>query len=621
MTRLPTLPLLTKELTEQSARRRTFVVRALYALLLYGFALAFYHQRAGGWAGSSFAMLGTGQQLFAGVLLFQFVAVYALLPMLMAGVLTSEKERDTLGLLLITKLGPWTIVLEKFLSRAIPMLYYLLLSLPLLGVAYSLGGVQTGAVLLAGVALTLCVLQVGSVAVLCSAWFRTTSQALIGTYLLLVVLYVGSRLPFGVPLDSLVPQQARSRSVMGIVRGGRQQMVRISVPTTMDEPRIAIGSPWLIGFQNAAPGGAAPPVPSLVWASCGVVLATVLVNLFLARLVLWPRAFLKPQNRGLRLLQFIDRFMHRMNQNRFTQGRILIREQSALPLDQPIAWRETSRRSFGTVRYLVRLLLAIELPLLFWLLVPLSFETWHASQRPPGQIEQWVVWWLGTLLLIAQSTGLVAGERSRQTLDVLLSTPLSPEQIVRQKFAGLWRLMFVLAIPFATAVCIRLWWSGVAAGQWREQTPDQYLTLSLLAVLVYWPLIAFLGYECGLRCRTQLQAMTVTLCAVLSVTAVPLAYRWVDPRPSLWWREWSDRLDPLIPFGTAFWQPDLRYRRGGVASIEEYSAALWTHAAIYLIVVVLLWWQAPREFARVVRRCEEPLPGDLLGSSQPLAEE
>ena len=43
----------------------------------------------------------------------------------------------------MTRLGPFTILFEKLLSRLVPMFTFLLLSLPLMAFAYSLGGVST----------------------------------------------------------------------------------------------------------------------------------------------------------------------------------------------------------------------------------------------------------------------------------------------------------------------------------------------------------------------------------------------------------------------------------------------------------------------------------------------
>lgn len=91
---LPELPLLRRELSELSARRRTYVFRVLSAVVI------------------------------------------------VAGVITMEKERKTLGLLFVTRPSPLMIVLEKPGSRLLPMLTLLLITFPMLAFAYSLGGLD-----------------------------------------------------------------------------------------------------------------------------------------------------------------------------------------------------------------------------------------------------------------------------------------------------------------------------------------------------------------------------------------------------------------------------------------------------------------------------------------------
>ncbi len=61
-------------------------------------------------------------------------------PAIVSGALTAEKERNTLQLLFLTRLGPWTILLEKLLSRLVPVATFLLVSLPLVFIAYLWGG-------------------------------------------------------------------------------------------------------------------------------------------------------------------------------------------------------------------------------------------------------------------------------------------------------------------------------------------------------------------------------------------------------------------------------------------------------------------------------------------------
>ena len=190
------LPLLTKELIEQSARKRTYILRTLYALILYGLALWIYQQQFGSWNAAGFEILGQGRSLYVSLATLEFWGIYLFLPAMTCSVLTAEKERDTLGLLLLTKLGPWTIVFEKLFSRLVPMATFVCLSLPLLAIAYGLGGIEPQDIAKLMWVLAITALQVGSFSVLCSAWFRTTAAAFLATYVLGGIVIVLSALFF-----------------------------------------------------------------------------------------------------------------------------------------------------------------------------------------------------------------------------------------------------------------------------------------------------------------------------------------------------------------------------------------------------------------------------------------
>ena len=105
-------PLLAKELFEQAGRRRTYIIRFLYGALLFGGGLVILYGRAGGEIDVA-AGLGQGIETFRGIVELQFAAIYVFLPAMTAGALTLEKERDTLTLLFLTTMSPWTILLQK----------------------------------------------------------------------------------------------------------------------------------------------------------------------------------------------------------------------------------------------------------------------------------------------------------------------------------------------------------------------------------------------------------------------------------------------------------------------------------------------------------------------------
>ncbi len=479
------LPLLTKELTEQSSRGRTFILRTVYAVALYSVALGAFVNQSGGWDNLSFNILGTGGRLFTTVVQYQLAAIYLLLPMITAGTITSEKERDTLGILLITKLGPWTIVLEKFLSRVVPMLLYILMSLPLLAVAYSLGGVENGQVLQAGVVLVLCVLQVGSLAVLCSAWFRTTPQAVVCTYLMIAVL----------PMIGFF--------VTPIVPGVGEILLPALAPMQFASVRRIEGLERLASFAAAA------SLP-------------VLAYLTIARFALWPRAFLTARSWGLVLLRSLDRFFHAINQNSVTRGVVIFRDHVPLPTARPLAWRELNKRSLGTTRYLIRFMLLTEAPLIAALLWPLATgAVFEDRNYATGEWALQAVWLLAVFMLLVQSTALITGERARQTLDVLMSTPMMTRDIVMQKMAGVHYLINILYVPMATAAIFWMFWLG--AGQQRNPQTDaiwQFVRM-IVQPMIYLPLVAWGGFYCGLYCKSQTQAMLLGIVILAVLVGVP----------------------------------------------------------------------------------------------------
>src|SRR5579872_215712 len=156
------LPLLAKELAEQSARKRTYIVRVVYAALLFLSAFLFFFNILRVGSASPLAVLGKGREMFMTLVRLQFAGVYLFMPAITCGVLTLEKERASLPLLFLTRLGPWTIVLEKLMSRVIPMLGFLLLSLPLLAFAYTLGGISAAQISSAMWMLFLTAFQMGT---------------------------------------------------------------------------------------------------------------------------------------------------------------------------------------------------------------------------------------------------------------------------------------------------------------------------------------------------------------------------------------------------------------------------------------------------------------------------
>lgn len=507
------LPLFVKELTETAARRRTYVVRTAYAGTLFLLAVLFARDVLFP-EGDAFTVLGRGGELYATVMLIQFGGVYLFLPALTAASITAEKERNTLGLLLLTKLSPAKIVLEKYLGRVFPMLCLTLLSLPLLGVAYTLGGLEFSLLFEGVVRLAVTILMIGAIGVACSAWCRTTAGAFISTYAILFALFPGPI--FLLEALGLNPGSSAVRWL-----GQAAAAVRLM---PIDQPDMVIGvffGPlpvivWLEGM-NRQVGGFVPtafftrsPWISL-WQAVPLLLPTV-ASLVAARLVLVPRAEVKPKRYLARAFAALDRSFREWN-DRYAKGIEVIKTRGTLPDYAPVAWRETTKTTLGSFRYLVRMLLLVEVPVLFIGLLGAG----SSDQFGSGLLAMVAaVLWLGAgLLVAAKAAGLFPGERARQSLDVLLATPMRTKQIVREKLAGVWRLILVSAVPMMSTFGLIAYLRYSVGGTFNSDGV-RYLFLAASVTITHLALTAYLSLLVGLRVPTQSRAVLLSI-SVLTV--------------------------------------------------------------------------------------------------------
>lgn len=432
------MPLLLRELRQQAAARRTYVVRFCYALALFAISCWLFY---GGTAETGVGSLGRGRWMFRSLVMIQFWAAIVLIPVITCGVITTEKERNSLGVLLLTPLGSFRIILQKLLSRLIPVFSFVLLSLPLMAVAFSHGGVTDGQLKFGILMLFLTSAQIGALSILCSSWARTTPIALGLTFACFIASYL------------LFPPF------------------------------------WLNYYLESAGDGRL--LGGLV-----VALMTVAVTLAMATTILVNRAFLTPKNLLLDFFEALDKFFNEANQA--IGGIELVKDKRSAPKDRPVAWRETSRRSLGTFRYQFRVLVALELPVI--LLVVL--QDWNFL-RQNLQATILILWGITVMLIAVQSASLIAAERSRQTLDVLLTTPISGRSILLQKCSGVWRLLLVLTVPFVTVAGVLAWIV--------PELRNEYLVWSVVSVLASLTAVAWFGIWMSTRHRNQLRSVVQTV--------------------------------------------------------------------------------------------------------------
>jgi ABC-type transport system involved in multi-copper enzyme maturation permease subunit len=542
------LPLFVKDLTEAASRRRTYVLRTLYAGLLFVLALIFARDVLFAF-GDGFAVLGRGGKVYMTVMLIQFGGVYLFLPAFTTASITAEKERNTLGLLFLTKLSPTKIVLEKFLGRIFPMLSLALLSLPLLGVAYTLGGLDAPLLVEGFVRLIATIIMVGAIGIACSSWCRTTAGAFLLTYAVLALLFPGPIFlvqALGLRPDSfiieflgeiassmrLLPMEAPD-AIVALFLGPLPIIAWLEQMSRNTGQLAFLAKPaWLSIWQT---------MPLLMMASASLVVA---------RLALVRRAEAKSKRYLARAFARLDIAFRELN-NRYAKGIEIVKTRNTLPDYDPVAWRETTKTTLGSFRYLVRILLLVEIPVLL-IGVPSAGSFDQMGVEALGLVGG-MLWLGGGLLATVKGAGLFTTERSRQSLDVLLTTPMTTSTILRQKLAGIWRLIVVCLVPVATTLML--------LGYLRYSVYGSFLGMGLfffligtLILLTHFALAAYLATYVGLRMTTQSRAMLTSVAVLVAMCLTGPVLRLVFDSDHYYARFWPGSIySPTAVIGELFW--------------------------------------------------------------------
>lgn len=124
--------------------------------------------------------------LFWAFLVVQLTTLLVLTPALTAGCIAEERERKSMAFLLATDLRDHEIVLGKFLARLVLLCSFILAGLPIFSLLQLLGGIDLALVGIAFAGTLVTVVGVGSLGLLTSAFCRTTRGAIVLAYVLVL---------------------------------------------------------------------------------------------------------------------------------------------------------------------------------------------------------------------------------------------------------------------------------------------------------------------------------------------------------------------------------------------------------------------------------------------------
>ena len=516
------LPLLKRELIEAAQHKRTYLLRVILMLVMALVYLLVYasitHRQS-----HPLQILGHGSELTLALFIFVTCSLYVILPAMACSAITVEKEKQTLGLLLASRLSPGMIILEKVSSRIMPMVSLLIIATPMFAVAYLFGGV-TLAYSLTGIAIELMIaLHVVSLAVFCSTVFNSGLKAFWATYIILCIWYF--TLPIWYELTRMRP---------------------FNGPDT--ELLLCGWYPLMLLLENRSLTGAV--LPSTIPMNVATVVLLIASRFTLVRFgygsatsfeVLLAKLFQK----FMRVFNFFTRWPRRL------LGLVGIRS-SHSPADamldwhtrdRPISWRER-RRSFLNRKGLLAGMIGV--PVFIEALIMIDAS--RASQVAEEVSAFFSIGMLVIILLITMglSCRLFATERERQTLDSLLTVPLSTREILNQKLSGINRLALVALIPIILAGIMNIFNTdvevfseagipGARTHSWRRDVgivqpmSFYWFNASMLFMicvigntLIYIQIVKWISVYFGLRLQSQMKAMLASLLSIVGLCLLPM---------------------------------------------------------------------------------------------------
>ena len=458
-------PVMQRELITNLRTHRSFVLMLVYQVALASVVLIAYPQETRiDLTDESSAARRLIDFFFVG----QYVLASLMAPSFAAGAISGEKERKTYEMLLASPLQPTAIVFGKMVASLTHLVMLIIGSLPTVMLCLPLGGVSIYEVFAAYIGLMVSSILFGAIGLTCSSYFRRTAASLVVSYLVilpLVILAVGFWLGLA--------NQGQSRLVLSLTLLPTVAIVatlimcRKTADRLLYPPDVGSGGGEVIDLDREQDNS---------------------VGLVINRDQFPDRLFAPPRRTGLMKDNVNPIYDKEMHAELLSQGTLML-------------------------RLVIQISMILAIPLMAWLLFVRAELT--------GMYMIYVIIF-NMLVAPVFSAGSITSERERQTLDLLLTTIITPWQIFWGKLLAGFRVSIVLTMfllwPFLLATIL----NSIA-------DVSNYLTK--------WPsLLAFVGIViaccttnsivamfCSSLLRKTSVAMMVSYLILLVLYALPFA--------------------------------------------------------------------------------------------------
>ncbi len=452
-------PVMQRELLVNLRMPRAFVLMLVYQALLA--AVVYF-----AWPADNVRidLTSTGNsQLVDLFFLGQYILASLMAPSFAAAAVTGEKERKTYEMLLASPLRPESIVWGKLVAALTHLAILIFASLPIVMLCLPLGGVSFYEVLAAYLALIASVVTFGTVSVACSSFFSRTSASLVVSYLLILpmalmgVLFWSSLANYGDLRFKLAVTV-----IPGIAAAISITLFYITSARMLYPPDVGSEGNEVVDLDQEAAEA---------------------IGLVIQRDQFPDMLFAPPKRDTL------------MNDG-----------------TNPVYDKEMRSEIFGNGTLMLRLVIQISMLLAIFLM---AWFLYISRSKAPWYISYVVLF--NILVGPVFSAGSVTSERERQTLDLLLTTTITPWQILWGKLISGLRVSSVLSSfllwpVFLALLMVSDYWGNVP-------TIMAYVLIFCFTCIT----TANLALFCSTLFKKTNVSLMVTYATILLLYVVPLA--------------------------------------------------------------------------------------------------
>ncbi|MFT5300186.1 MAG: ABC-type transport system involved in multi-copper enzyme maturation permease subunit [Mariniblastus sp.] len=531
-------PVLQRELLVNLRTPRAFVLLLLYQVLLAG--LVYF-----AWPKDDLAIdlskTGSTSTLVDLFFLGQYILASLMAPSFAAGAIAGEKERATYEMLLASPIRPEAIVMGKLVAALTHLAILIFASLPIVLLCLPLGGVSPYEVLAAYLALIASVITFGMISVACGSFFPRTSSALVVSYLTILPMALCGIL-FWYSLSDLGVTRIKLAIVVipGIATAITISLFYICCARMLYPPDFGSEGKEVVDLEQESAQA---------------------VGLVIQRDQFPDRLFAPPKRDTLMEDGTNPVYDKEMRSEIFGQGTLML-------------------------RLAIQISMLVAIPVMAWCLyIQRHYAPWYISY----------VILFNILIGPVFSAGSVTGERERQTLDLLLTTIITPWEILWGKLLSGLRVSSVLSSFLLWPVFLAL----VMVSEYWSNTP------TIIAYLVIFALTCLTTAMLALCCSTLFsrtsRSLMATYTVILLLYVAPLAASFFGNTyfPRTRGTEIVDSLTVTSPFSAAFNVPiymddftettqGWQVAESGVANFFGYPLSDLRHFGGYVSFTILL---------------------------------